>query len=210
VAAVPAAAVPAAAPVMGKGVASWVVVENPQAADIPPPPPTFGMALPEPSAREEAPASGGLPSWLVALLSLLAVAGLGAGVVYFLKENKQGTAAAVAETGPVEQSTETHRWAKNVEITGLRLGDERQKLALKFLVVNHSVGPIGGFDLEVQVKAVNAKPEDPALFLVTTPVKNIGPLESREFTVPVNTKLRAYEMPDWNFLRATFRILNAD
>jgi len=141
------------------------------------------------------------------------VAGLGAGVVYFLKENKGGTTSADAAADakePIQQALEAHPMAKYIEITGLRLGDEKQRLALKFLVVNHSVGPLGGFDLEVEVKPVTAKAEDPALFTITTPVKNIGPLESRDFTVPVNTKLKAYEMPDWQFLRASFRVKNAD
>lgn len=153
-----------------------------------------------------------MPSWLVALLSLLVVAGLGAGVVYFLKENKGDAAKAAATDAnePVQQAMEAHPLAKYIEITGLRLGDEKQKLALKFLVVNHSVGPLGGFDLEVNVKPVTAKAEDAPLFTITTPVKNIGPLESRDFTVPVATKLKAYEMPDWQFLRATFRVKNAD
>jgi hypothetical protein len=174
--------------------------------------PTFGMALPEPGRRAEPESTGGgMPSWLVALFSLLVVAGLGAGVVYFLRENKGGAAATTADAKePIQQASEPHPYNKYLEITGLRLGDERQKLALKFLVVNHSVGPLGGFDLEVNVNAVNAKPDDPPLFTVTTPVKNIGPMESRDFTVAVNTKLRAYEMPDWQFLRATFKVKNAD
>ena len=169
------------------------------------------MNLPEPN-RYEAPPAGGMPSWLVALLSLVAVAGLGFGVVYFLKEGKgaAGKAATAEQNEPIQQATEAHPLAKYIEITGLRLWQERQKLALKFLVVNHSSGPLGGFDLEVEVKAVNAKPTDPPILTVKTPMKNVAPMESRDFTVPVNAKLRAFDLPDWQFLRATFRIVNAD
>ena len=169
------------------------------------------MTLPDRSAPERS-SGGGLPSWLVALLSLVAVAGLGAGVVYFLKEGKGSAAetATASKNEPTEQSTAAHPLAKFVEVTGLRLWPERQKLALKFLVVNHSSGPLGGFDIEVEVRAVNAKATDPALFTIKTPIKNIGPMESRDFTVPVSTHLRAYDLPDWQFLRATFRIANAD
>lgn len=171
------------------------------------------MTMPDRSAPERSSSGGGLPSWLVALLSLVAVAGLGAGVVYFLKEGKSSvaeTAATASKNEAIEQSGAAHPLAKFVEVTGLRLWPERQKLALKFLVVNHSSGPLGGFDIEVEVKAVNAKPTDPALFTIKTPIKNIGPMESRDFTVPVATQLRAYDLPDWQFLRATFRIANAD
>ena len=205
---------PVAGPVTGRGAASWVVLDPNQPAEIEPPVPTFGMTLPDPARPQDdsAPAGGGLPNWLVALLSLLVVAGLGAGVVYFLKGNKGAAAATeVADSKePTQQATAPHKLAKYIEITGLRLGEERQKVTVKFLVVNHSFGPLGGFELEVNVKAVNAKAEDPPLFTITTPVKNIGPLESRDFTVPVNTKMKGYEMPDWQFLRATFRVVNAD
>ena len=34
----------------------------------------------------------------------------------------------------------------------------------------------------------------------------LGPYESKELKAPVDTKLRVYELPDWQFLRADFQI----
>jgi len=173
--------------------------------------------LPEPTRtfREDPPPGGGVPSWLVALLSLAAVAGLGWGVVYFLREQKAATAAsaeAAAETAPAADPAggKPHPLTRFVEVTGLRVWADGKKPVLKFMVVNHSVGPLGGFDLDVDVHVTSAKPGDAPLMSLTTPVRNIGPMESRDFTVPLSTKLNAIDVPDWQFLRASFRIKNAD
>jgi hypothetical protein len=37
-------------------------------------------------------------------------------------------------------------------------------------------------------------------------VASLGPQENKDVTVTVPTKLRLYELPDWQFLRAQFEI----
>ena len=37
-------------------------------------------------------------------------------------------------------------------------------------------------------------------------VSNLGPLESKDVTATVPTKLRAYELPDWQFLETNFQV----
>ena len=155
------------------------------------------------------PAAAGMPSWLVAILALLGVGLLSYGAYYFFTRDTASSSSAAAPTeagNPVSQTTSRNPVAKFVEVTGFRIVEDKQKPQLKFLVVNHSSGEIGGFDLEVQVRTKNAKPEEPALFTVKAPIRSIGPWESKDFTVPASTTLRAYEMPDWQFLTATFDI----
>lgn len=170
-------------------------------APIPPP---YANA---PYAAGPAPA-GGLPSWLVAILALLGVALVSYGAYYFLtRDSSASSAETKTETSaPLSQAENAHPVAKFVEVTGFRIVEDKQKPQLKFLVVNHSSGEIGGFDLEVKVRAKNAKPEDAPLFTVKAPIRSIGPWESKDFSVPASTGLRAYEMPDWQFLTATFAI----
>ena len=115
-------------------------------------------------------------------------------------------AVAAEANAPKQQATEAHPLNKFIEVTGLRVTEEGNKGTLKFLVVNHSAGSIGGVNLEVEVRAAGAKPEAPALISVKTPLKSIGPLESRDFAVPMTASVKGYEMPDWQFLRATYRI----
>ena len=56
------------------------------------------------------------------------------------------------------------------------------------------------------IRAKNAK-TDEALFTVKTPVSGVLPYEAKDMTIPVKTALRAYELPDWQFITATFQIL---
>jgi hypothetical protein len=37
-------------------------------------------------------------------------------------------------------------------------------------------------------------------------VTSLGPYEVKEITSPLKTTLRAYELPDWQFLRADLRL----
>jgi hypothetical protein len=145
-------------------------------------------------------------------VSLLAVAGLGAGVVYFIRAQKPQAQATGVPGGvpPAQQAPAPHPLAKFVEITGLRVWADGKKPVLKFLVVNHSVGPLGGFDLEIDVRTVNALPDAPPLLSLKTPVRNVGPMESHDYSVPLTAKLNSIDLPDWQFLRASFRIVNAD
>jgi len=43
---------------------------------------------------------------------------------------------------------------------------------------------------------------------VDVKVPALGPLETRDVSAAGKTTLRAYEMPDWQFLRADYEILS--
>lgn len=220
---------PPAAPVAtSPSIPAYPNVPPPEPVQLPPPemrrPPKpagvlFGVEA-DPSAPAappfaNAPYTGGpqpesgLPSWAVAILSLLAVGVVGFGA-YYLFSSRSASASPADEakkaSAPVEQAENSHPVAKFVEVAGFRIIEDKQKVQLKFLVVNHSSGEIGGFDLDLHVKLRTAKPEDPPLFTVKAPIRSIGPWESKDFTVPASTTLRAYELPDWQFLTATFQI----
>lgn len=179
-----------------------------QTSAEPMPAPTLSV----PSQYANAPATssgGGIPGWLAALLSLVGVAALSYfAIQYFTQPTSASPEAAAAADAnqPKQQAAGDHPLNKFVEVTGLRVTSANGKGALKFLVVNHSTGPLSTVNLEIDVRAAGGKPEDPALITVTAPVKNIGPLESREYTIPMSATVKAYEMPDWQFLRATYRI----
>ena len=163
-------------------------------------------ALPMASYAYPPPApTGGLPSWLIALLSIAGVAAIGYGVIYFTR-SQNGTAtesAAVTETA--RPNGDPSPVSKFVEVVGFRIVENKQQVQLKFIIVNHSAGEIAPFDLELQVRAKNTK-TDEALFTVKTPVSGVLPFEAKDMTIAVKTSLRAYELPDWQFITATFQI----
>lgn len=151
------------------------------------------------------PASGGMPSWLIAVLSIAGVAALGFGVIHFMRDKTTAADSPAALESPSAPTNSP--LAKYIEVVGFRIVESKQQVQLKFIVVNHAAGDIAPFDLELQVRAKNAKPDDAPMFTVKTPVSGVGPYEAKDMTIPVKTSLRAYELPDWQFLTATFNIL---
>jgi hypothetical protein len=121
-----------------------------------------------------------------------------------------GPKTAVEDTAPIQQVEGSHPLAKYIEVTGLRLIGTGGKAQLKFLVVNHSAGPLDGVQLEVNIRERTTKPGDEGavLFTVATPIRRIGAFESRDYTVPVTAAKSGLDLPDWQFLRATFKVSN--
>lgn len=91
---------------------------------------------------------------------------------------------------------------RNIEITGFRLSEEQgQKPMLRFVVVNHSAADVGEIKAKggLRARTPAAADEPVASFEFTT---RLGPYEAQDIRVPLETKLRAYELPDWQLLRA--------
>jgi hypothetical protein len=147
------------------------------------------------------------PVWLLSLL--IAVALIGAGAAFLLLRSPKSAdapsrPAAVLETpsAPSSAAAPASAVAKNLELTGFRLTeDSKQKAVLQFLVVNHSAADLGDVGAKVNLSALTTQqrlqPVGTFVFRAT-----LGPYESKELKVPVDTKLRVYELPDWQFLRA--------
>ncbi|MGC8794540.1 MAG: hypothetical protein ACP5U2_14235 [Bryobacteraceae bacterium] len=117
-------------------------------------------------------------------------------------------AAISLETPSLENSgTKPHPLARHIEITGLRLSeDARQRATIQFLVVNHSGLDLSGLAADVRLIAVTPKGEREAVGSFSFQVPRLGPYESREIKAPLQTSLRVYELPDWQFLKAEFQI----
>jgi hypothetical protein len=100
-----------------------------------------------------------------------------------------------------------HPLAKYIELVGFRMSEQGPgKLKLTFGVVNHSEADVGDLDLKVKLTTSAAKPEDPPVAEFEAKVPSVGPHEIKDVVVTVPTKLRIYELPDWQFLRAQFEI----
>ena len=97
--------------------------------------------------------------------------------------------------------------AKYIEITGFRINEKGPgKLQVRFAVVNHSDADIGNITMTVNLRPTTAKADDPPLATFNARVDGLGPEDLKEANVEVPTKLRVYELPDWQFIRADFQI----
>jgi len=97
--------------------------------------------------------------------------------------------------------------AKYIELVGLRVRERSAgHLIVQFGVVNHSEADVGDVKLKVNLSTTAAKPDEPPLITFPAQIARLGPSELKDVSVEVPIKLRVYELPDWQFLKADFEI----
>jgi hypothetical protein len=163
-----------------------------------------------PAAVRARPRRPGIPGWVWSIVSAVVFVGLGVGAFLLFRSSPETPAAATPATPGMALETPGARAAapaaspvfKDVELTGLRLTEDKmRKTFLQLVVVNHSGADLGDFSAKVDLKSAKAGPEDPPVGTFTLKT-SLGPYEAKDLKVPVNTKLRVYELPDWQLLRA--------
>lgn len=179
-------------------------------AEAPTAPPSARGAAAAPPDRHGRPI---VPGWLATILVAAVLVGAG-GVVYKYGLPSSRESARQPAPAPLEQvtaapaeSAKAHPLAKYIEVTGFRVTeDARKNVQVKYVLVNHSGAEIGDLGLELKLRPATARPEDEpiASFAVKVPV--LAPYEAKDLLANAKTRLRAYELPDWQFLRAEFEI----
>jgi hypothetical protein len=120
--------------------------------------------------------------------------------------------AAQVKAPGAPQATDTvitnkHPLAKYLELSGYRITETSPgKLSIKLAVVNHSEADIGDLTLKIRLVTTAAKPDDPPITEFEAKVPALGPQELKDVTATAATKLRIYELPDWQFIRAAVEI----
>lgn len=116
-------------------------------------------------------------------------------------------ASPVMGTATANSAASSNPVAKYVEIAGFRLSEKSPgHLQIQFAVINHSEADIGDIAMSVFLRTTTAKASDPPLFTFPVKIQGLGPGSLKEVTADLPTKLRIYELPDWQFLRADFQI----
>jgi hypothetical protein len=142
----------------------------------------------------------------VALLLLL----LGGGLYYFLSAHREGstaTAARVFET-PTAPAGSSHPYAKHLELAGFRIiEDNGRRPQIRYLIINHSAADLAPVPMRITFTTNKASPDAAPVATVNIKTPRLGAYESQEIVSTIQTNLRAYELPDWQFLRATFEVL---
>ncbi len=124
-------------------------------------------------------------------------------------DEKKAILPPVRESALSGQPIGNHPLNKFIELVGFRVSEEKEgSVKVQFGLVNHSNADIGDLQLRVVLTTNLAKPSDPPLGEFKVTVKDIGPNEIKDVTGSMPTKLKVYELPDWQFLRAKFEILS--
>ncbi|HEY7334748.1 MAG TPA: hypothetical protein VH639_07680 [Bryobacteraceae bacterium] len=96
---------------------------------------------------------------------------------------------------------------KYLELSGFRLSENGAgKLKVIFAVTNHSEADMGDLAVKVRLVTSTFKPGDAPITEFDAKIPDLGPQETKDVTANAMTKLRLYELPDWQFLRADFDI----
>ncbi|MDR3719464.1 MAG: hypothetical protein P4K98_11730 [Bryobacteraceae bacterium] len=144
------------------------------------------------------------------------VAAIAVGVIYGVVRllGSKSAPGADATTAALQQaaakSDSSNPYAQYLEVTGIRISeDEKQHAQAHLMVVNHSTADLPDLELQVSISTTTAKAGDDPLAVVTIKTGGLPANGSKDIAAPLQTKVRAYEMPDWQFLRASFTIAGA-
>ncbi len=172
------------------------------------PPPASARA---PRAAAKSSSGVHVPGWLMSIVfaAVFIIIGLTLVIIFRSREPDQAgaapsTQAAAPLNSPAQASpaaVQAEPVLRDVELTGLRITeDNKQKPFVQFVVVNHSRADLGTISARVNLRAVAKEDQAPVGTFAFKAA--LGPLESKDLKAPLETKLRAYELPDWQFLRA--------
>ena len=157
------------------------------------------------------PPSHGMPTWLMAVVFALAFVGLGAGIYWvigYFRSRPVAKPVAAVENPAAKPGTATNAYQKYIEIAGVRFVEDpknKTKTMVRFVVINHSPADILGLKGNVTVWGSTSRSEEDAQgsFAFDADLK---PYESKELTVPLNTKKQIYELADWQNLTTDVQI----
>ncbi len=97
----------------------------------------------------------------------------------------------------------TDQLAKHVEAVGIRFTEENRRTVVTMAIVNHSGAEMT--DLRGKIRVVT-KDGDKTISTVDFRMPTLGPYEVRDYSIPLLTTMRAYELPDWQFLKAEIEL----
>jgi len=153
-----------------------------------------------------------MPVWLMTILVAVAVGGVVFGIIALLSTNRGSAGNGPAPTAAVESpaakpGAKTNPLQKYIEVSGVRFVTDPKSQApmVKFLLINHSPADINGLAGNVTMWGRTQKSEEDAqgTFSFSTA---LGPYESKELSVPLNTKRKIYELADWQNLTTDVQI----
>jgi hypothetical protein len=175
---------------------------------MPAPPAAAAPLVVPPPAVPAAPSSArvAVPGWLLTVMfALFFIVLLLAFIVW--RQSRQTAAAppptraALLDQAAAVPTAQSDPEFKDIEMIGFRLTeDEQQKAFVQFVVVNHSGADLGEIGAKAELKAIKGRDQQTvgSFEFKTT----LLAYESKDIKAPLETKLRVYELPDWQFLRA--------
>lgn len=135
------------------------------------------------------------------VLFFFAVVGVGSGIYYsveYFRNRKQATSTGLDPAANAARAKITSPLQKYVEVVGIRIiENSRRKPEARFVIVNHSPNELDDLAATVTIWASTSRSEEDAVGTFSLKLESLGAYESKEMSAPFETKLRFYELPDW-------------
>ena len=151
-----------------------------------------------------------MPTWLMTIVFAFAFLGLGVSLYWGIGHLRGQTSAApssTVESPAARPGSKPHALQKYIEISGVRITqDAKKKPIVKFVVTNHSGAEITDLGGNVTVWGRTQKSEEEAAGTFSFASAHLSPYESKEMSAPLTTKLKLYELPDWQNVSTDIQI----
>jgi hypothetical protein len=165
------------------------------------------LDVPVPAAPpEQASSRVAVPGWLLSVMFGLVFIVILLAFIVWRQSRQAVTAPAPSQAAELAAAasvptTQPNPELKDLELVGFRLTeDEKEKAFVQFSVVNHSGADLGEVALKGDLKAIT--PRDKRTVGSFEFKTTLNAYEAKDVKVPLQTTLRVYELPDWQFLRA--------
>jgi hypothetical protein len=181
-----------------------------QYQQYPPAPPQYAQQHPQhaqqpmawpPPQHKKAP-----PAWLVGggfAVALILVFG---GIYYFMSKGDTSSSGSKIGTASAAKAGSASPLQRSIEVAGLRFVAANKGSAVKFVVVNHSTAPVSDLQGTVTLWAGTSRSDEDAIGTFNLNVDMVEAGGSKDMTAPLKTKLKPYEMPDWQNATAEVQI----
>lgn len=147
-----------------------------------------------------------LPTWLMTLLFAFAFLGLGAGIYWLVGFAKGSKPTVTVESAAAKPGAKVNAIQKYIEVSSVRfIENAKKQTEVRFVVTNHSPAEISGLAGNVTVWGRTRTSEEDAAGTFTFST-NLGPWESKELSAPLASKLKIYELPDWQNVSTDIQI----
>jgi hypothetical protein len=149
-----------------------------------------------------------LPTWALALLFSVAFIAIIAAIFFgFQWRSSRAERAGVTEPAATARTKTANPLQKYIEVVGIRLvQDERHRPQARFIVVNHSNAELNDLNANVTIFASTSRSDEEAVGTFKFKLDSIAGNESKEMTQPFTTKMKIYELPDWQNATADVQI----
>ncbi len=120
------------------------------------------------------------------------------GLPLFRARGPRAERAGVTEPAAAARTKPASPQQKYIEVVGIRLvQDAKHHPQVRFIVVNHSSAELNDLNANVTIYASTSRSEEDSVGTFSFKLDTIAGNESKEMTEPFTTKLKIYELPDW-------------